>query len=394
MEKNRHPVRIILIIFIIFIVIAAGWYASRPKPPLVSIGKVDQGKVEAIIANTRAGTVKACRRAKLSPPALGGQIERLPVREGSVVKKGDVLFEIWNDDLRAQLTLAKQQAMAARASARERCVSADVSEREAVRQAKLLKQKLTSEENADQAHGKALASRAACIAANESAKVSQEQVNVVQVNLDRTIIRAPFDGIVAQVNGEVGEFVTPQPIGVPTPPAIDLIDNSCLYVTAPIDEVDAPQIKVGMETRITLDAFKKHPFPGKVRRIAPYVLDIEKQARTVDIEVDFANMIGPQSLLPGYSADVEIILDVKNDVTRVPTEAIFDNDHVLVYHDNSGTLEDRQIKTGISNWVYTQVLSGLTVKDKVVTSAKREGLVDGVEVRIENPAQQNDSKRN
>ena len=393
MEKQHHPVRIIIIISIIVLLAVAGWYFSRPKPPLVNIGRVDQGKVEAIVANTRAGTVKACRRAKLSPPALGGQIERLPVREGSEVKKNDVLFEIWNDDLRAQLALAKQQALATKASARERCVNADVAEREAQRQTKLLKQKLTSEENADQAHGRALAARAACIAANESTKVSEEQVNVVQVNLDRTIIRAPFDGIVAQVNGEIGEFVTPQPIGVATPPAIDLIDNSCLYVTAPIDEVDAPQIKTGMQTRITLDAFKNFPFPGKVRRIAPYVLDIEKQARTVDIEVDFANMIGPQSLMPGYSADVEVILNVKESVTRVPTEAIFDNDHVLVYHSDSGTLEDRQIKKGISNWVYTEVLSGLKANDKVVTSAKREGLVDGVAVRVEDKAQHSDTKK-
>lgn len=392
MEKHHHPIRIIIIVGIILLLIIMGWYWSRPKPALVTIGSVDRGKVEAIVANTRAGTVKACRRAKLSPPALGGQIERLPVHEGSLVKQNDVLFEIWNDDIRAQLTLAKQQALASKASAKEQCVNADVAQREAQRQTKLLKKKLTSEENADQARGKALATHAACLAAKESAKVSEEQVNVVQVNLDRTIVRAPFDGVVAQVNGEVGEFVTPQPIGVPTPPAIDLIDNSCLYVTAPIDEVDAPQVKVGMPVRITLDAFKNHPFPGKVRRVAPYVLDIEKQARTVDMEVDFDNTASEQSLLPGYSADVEIILNVKNDVTRVPTEAIFDNDHVLLYHSDSSTLEDRQIKMGISNWISTEVLSGLKVGDKVVTSAKREGLVDGATVRANNNAQHNNSK--
>jgi HlyD family secretion protein len=389
MEKKHHPLRIIIIISVIVLLAVAVWYWSRPAPPVVSIGTVDKGKVEAIVANTRAGTVKACRRAKLSPPATGGQIERLPVHEGSNVQANQVLFEIWNDDLRAQLKLAQQQAQAAEASARESCVSADVAEREAQRQAKLLKQKLTSEEQADQAQGKALATRAACVAARESAKVSEDQVNVVQVNLNRTIIRAPFAGIVAQVNGEIGEFVTPQPVGVPIPPVIDLIDNSCLYVSAPIDEVDAPQIKAGMPARITLDAFKDHPFPGTVRRVAPYVLDIEKQARTVDIEVDFAHMIGPQSLLPGYSADVEVITNVKESVTRVPTEAIFDNDHVLVYHSDTGTLEDRQIKKGISNYVYTEVISGLKPGDKVVTSAKREGLGSGVEVKVQNSAARN-----
>ena len=60
------------------------------------------------------------------------------------------------------------------------------------------------------------------------------------------MLTAPFDGVVAEVNAELGEYVTPSPPGIPTPPAVDLIDDRCLYVTAPIDEVDAPEIRTGM----------------------------------------------------------------------------------------------------------------------------------------------------
>ena len=73
---------------------------------------------------------------------------------------------------------------------------------------------------------------------------------------------------IAEVNGELGEYVTPSPVGIPTPPAIDLIDTQCLYISAPIDEVDAPEIRAGMAARISLDAFSKQFFHGHVRRVA------------------------------------------------------------------------------------------------------------------------------
>lgn len=381
MTEKHHTTRYLIIISVILLSVAAIWYFNRPKPLSVILASVDTGTVESIVANTRAGTVKACRRASLAP-ATGGQIEKLLVREGSRVSQNDILFEIWNEDLRSQLMLANQQQKAAIASARERCVMADVSEHEAQRLVKLHKQKLASEEDTDRAEGTAKANRAACDAAKESSQVSAAQVNVVKVALERTIIRAPFAGIVAEVNGEVGEFVTPSPMGIITLPVIDLIDNSCIYVEAPIDEVDAASIKAGMETRITLDAFKNQHFAGKVRRVAPYVIDKEKQARTVDVEVEFSNLVGDHGLLPGYSADTEIILNIKENVTRVPTEAIFDQDKVLVYQPDSATLEQRTIEMGVSNWSFTEVKSGLKAGDRVVTSAKREGLEDGSKVVV------------
>ena len=379
-KKSKIIVLAIILAVIAFLI----WYASRPEPLAVTVSKAETGKVEAVVTNTRAGTIKACRRARLAP-ITGGQIAKMPVTEGQHVEANQVLMEMWNEDVQAQLLLAKQEAVAAKARAKETCVRADVAKRESNRLEKLAKQKLASEEDVDRAAGNAEATRAACIAANDTAKVSDAKVNTIQVALDKTVLRAPFAGIVAEVNGELGEFVTPSPVGIPTLPAVDIIDNSCIYVAAPIDEVDAPAIKPGMTTRITLDAFKQHPFPGKVRRVAPYVQDVEKQARTVDIEVDFDHMMGEQSLMPGYSADVEILLDVKPNTLRIPSEAVLEGNYVYVVKSDN-TLEKRQIKTGIGNWVYTEVLSGLAENDSVVTSATMEGLIDGLEVTIkENP---------
>jgi HlyD family secretion protein len=378
---SKTSVKTVVIIFVIGSVIGLFSYLTRPQPITVTVTTVQPGSVESTVTNTRAGTIKACRRAKLAPH-LGGQISNLAVKEGQRVTKDEILVELWNKDLKAQLTLAENEAKAAKATAREACTRFDTAQREAARLTKLFKQKLASEEQAEQAQGNAKAASAACDAAKDRANVALSQVEVTKANLERTIVRAPFDGVVAEINGELGEFVTPSPIGVPTLPVVDLIDYQCIYVLAPIDEVDAPAVKEGLPARITLDAFPDHPFEATVHRISPYIEDVEKQARTVDVEVYFTRVIGEQNLLPGYSADAEIILDRKENVLRIPTETIFDDNHVYVLHQSDNTVEKRQIKTGIGNWSYTEVVSGLVASDTIITSIGVEGLKDGIKVKI------------
>jgi HlyD family secretion protein len=378
---RRKRIIFVLIIAAIAIVALVIWL-KRPKPVAVILDEVESGSVERTVTNTRAGTLKACRRARLSP-SIGGQISSLPVHEGDLVKTGQVLFEIWNDDLTAQYELAGSELQASRARAKEACVQADVAKREANRLTQLRKKGLASDESVDQAVGQAKAKAAGCEAAKSTIKVSESKVAVAQAALDRTRLTAPFDGAVAEVNGELGEYVTPSPVGIPTPPAIDLIDTSCLYVVAPIDEVDAPEIRAGMTARISLDAFGKEYFKGKVRRVAPYVLDIEKQARTVDVEVEFVSEKDKANMLPGYTADVEVILDEQSKALRIPTEALLEGNRVFVYDTDSKTISEVDVETGLSNWQFTEIKTGLAQGQKIVTSIDRDGVVDGARVKPE-----------
>jgi HlyD family secretion protein len=352
---------------------AVGWRSMHSDPIEVTLAAVERGRVRSTVSNTRAGTVEACSRARLAP-TRGGQIAALPVKEGDTVKAGQILLELWNDDIRASLQLAAQERETAVARAEETCISADVSQREADRLDRLHAQNLTSEEAVDAARGMARARRAACQAARSTIRVSDAQIAVIAAQLEQTVVRAPFAGTIAEINGEVGEVVTPSPVGVPTLPAVDLIDNSCLYVSAPIDEVDAPRIRAGMPAIVTLDAFPGETFAGTVRRVAPYVLDLEKQARTVDIE---AELDQPSTdLLPGYSADVEITLAQHEDVLHIPTQAVMDGGRVLILT-TSGLLEERVVETGLGNWEVTEIVSGLGERDRVVLSVDRAGVVDG-----------------
>ena len=342
---------------------------------------VDRGQVRLSVANTRAGTINACRRAKLAP-ATGGQIAKLHVRKGDRVKAQQVLVELWNNDLTAQYQVAVNDATAVRARADEACTTAAVARREADRWVRMRAQKLVADDAAERAIGQADSSAAGCNATRQSIRVANSRVDAANAMLERTRIRAPFAGTVAEINGELGEFVTPSPVGIPTPPTIDLIDNSCLYVSAPIDEVDAPSVKTGMPARITLDAFQNRQYEGHVRRVAPYVLEAEKQSRTVEIEAEIDSQNGRENLLPGYSADVEIVIARHDDVLRVPTAAIIEGKRVLIV-DAQGVVASRDIKTGIGNWEYTEVLEGLAANDKVITSIDREGMVAGAKVKIE-----------
>lgn len=364
---------------------AAWWWLSRPQPVAVRVQPVAPGLVEETVANTRAGTVKACRRARLAP-SIGGQIATLSVREGDRVEAGALLLELWNNDLKAQVTLAEREAVAADARARAACLNADNAQREADRQEKLSQRRLASEEAVDRAITAAQAGRADCEAAQATARVEAARVGVAQANLDKTRLTAPFDGVVAEISGELNEYVTPSPPGIPTPPAVDLIDDVCFYISAPIDEVDAPEVRLGAEARVTLDAFGERSFPGTVRRVAPYVLDVEKQARTVEVEVEITEPPKDPPLLAGYSADVEIIVDRRDGVLRVPTTAVRAEGGVLVLDRHSGLLEAREIEQGLSNWDHTEITAGLEAGELVVLSLDKEGVEDGALATVETGA--------
>lgn len=365
--------KILAIGILLAVIAAAGIYLlQRPEPIPVIIHSVAEGAVEAIVANTRVGTVKACRRAYVAP-AASGQLAKLNVREGDAVKKGAVLLEIWNDDLKARIALRKKEIQVKEAAARQACSIA--------RRTKLLQKHdgIISQEQVDDAVTVAQAKRAAC----QSAMAA---VQVGRADLERTILRAPFDGRVAEINVELGEFVTPSPPGIATLPAIDLLDISCLFISTPIDEVDAPLLRLGMPARITLDAFPKQHFPGTVTRIAPYVQEKEKQARTVEVEVTLNEQQLLKRLLPGYSADIEVILATRRKALRIPTAAILENDRVLLVG-KDGLLQERVIQTGLANWDYTEVLSGLAAGDRIVLSTGRDGVEAGAYVTAEQTAQ-------
>ncbi|ABC28133.1 Membrane-fusion protein [Hahella chejuensis KCTC 2396] len=362
------------------LILGLGYWKWRPQPLPVSLHSLSKGSVESTVANTRAGAVRACQRSKLSMPT-GGAVSVLHVKAGDRVQSGQLLLELWNKDLRALHDQARAGLSIAERKKAEICFGAERDQRELQRQQTLASKKLSSEDILDAARTQAGMSALACKAAAAQIEESQAVVALQAAQLERSALRAPFSGVIAEINGEIGEYVTPSPPGVPTPPAVDLIDDSCLYVRAPIDEVDTARIKVGMPARVTLDAFRGRALQAKVTRVAPYVQEYEKQARTVDVEVEINEFPEDMNLLVGYSADIEVIIDSRDNVLRLPTEMILEGDAVLKFDPNDQSLHKVAFQGGIGNWVYTEVVSGLNEGDRVLAALGQEGAEDGAQVR-------------
>src|SRR5262245_27426840 len=240
----------LLAVPLIAVVAIASWtWAHREHPVEVALHEVARGTVELTVSNTRAGTVKACRRSGLSMPG-GGRVDALHVKEGDEVAAGQLLLELWNADRKALTAQSESQLAAATHRHDQACVEADNATREARRLHTLLERKLASQELTEAAETRARSTAFACQAAADEQKTAAAALDLNRALLEQTQLRAPFAGVVAKIEGELGEFVTPSPPGIPTPPAVDLIDYSCLYVTAPIDEVDAGRLPDGLPDRL------------------------------------------------------------------------------------------------------------------------------------------------
>ena len=339
-----------------------------PDPVPVRTVAVEVGAVEATITNSKAGTVKARRRSQLTAETSGRVVEIIH-REGERVATGDVLVRLNDATVRAQLQLAIQGVRVGQAHQKQACLARDRAGRQLARQRKLADQRIVSEDLLDELENAHATAEASCNAAAAENEQAQASLRVAEAQLEKTLILAPFDGVVAEVSTEVGEWVTPSPPLLTSPAVVDLIDASSLYVSAPMDEVDSGRIRPGQRAKLTVDSRPGEEFSGQVVRIAPYVLDLETQNRTVEIEVEFDDQEFAGNFLPGTSADVEVVLETRSDVRRIPTSALLEGRRVLVLVD--GVLEERPVELGLRNWDYAEVRGGLDAGDHVVVSLDR-----------------------
>jgi HlyD family secretion protein len=367
---------------VVVVVLAAAallrFVVFRPKPIPVEVARVESGTVEETVTNTRAGTVKARRRAKLSPQ-IGGRVVALPYRKGAHVETGALLLRLDDSVQAAQVRLTQEQVRTAESQAHAACLAADLAERELVRGKALIADGITSVQNLDTLQSTRDQTHAACQAARATLGQAKAQVGVAEAELALTTVRAAFSGVVADCSTEVGEWITPAPPGVPIPAVLDLIDPGSVYISAPIDEVDSERVKPDQEVRVTVDSLPGEKLAGRLVRVAPYVLDVLEQNRTVEVEVDLADAKVAATLLPGTSADVEVILARRADVPRIATAAIAEGGKVLVL--NGGRLIERTVTTGMRNWQFAEVKTGVAVGDQVVVVRDSPEIKDGAPAR-------------
>jgi HlyD family secretion protein len=365
---------------IVVLIVVLRWIVFAPAPIAVQVARVARGTVEQTVTNSRAGTVKARRRAKLSPQE-GGRVIALPKRKGDRVEVGDVLLELDASVQRARLDLARREAESATAERTRACLSAERAGRELGRNRDLAHQGIVSTDLLDQVESGARTTAAACEAARATEKRAAAGIEVADRELDHMTLRAPFPGVIAELSIEVGEWSTPSPPVIQVPSVIDVIDTSSIYVSAPMDEVDAAHLHAGLLARVAVDSHPGKRFSGHVVRVAAYVLDVEEQNRTVEIEVELDDAAFAATLLPGTSADVEVVLETHADVLRIPTSALLTGDKVLLV--DGRTLVERPVEVGLRNWDVTELRSGVAEGDRVVVSLDRAEVKAGARVTVE-----------
>ncbi len=192
-------------------------------------------------------------------------------------------------------------------------------------------------------------------------------VRVIEVQIEDTIIRAPFTGIITQKYANAGAFVTPTTTASAsnssTSTSIVAIANG-LEIIAKVPEVDIAQIKIGQEVEIVADAFPSEVFKGKVRLIAPEAI-IEQNVTSFQVRVTLET--GKDKLQSGMNTDLRFIGQRIDNALVVPTVAIVTQEGKtgLLVADEKGKPQFRQVTIGTTVENQTQILSGAKVGDRV-----------------------------
>ena len=365
------------LIVVVAIILSLTVFRSKPVP--VTVQRADRGRVEDTVVNSRAGTVESRFRARMSP-AIAGLVQALPVEKGTRVRRGDVLLRIADGEYRHQVELAERSHQAAEAAAQEAALARQQANRDLQRVEALAAQKLISDQGLEEARTRAEAATAAAQAGRETARQARASIGVAQAALEKCVMLAPFDGVVLEISTEVGEWISPSPPGVLIPPVVDLVAPESLYVSAPLDEADVARVRLGQPVRITFDAFRGQSFPGTLTYLSSFVETRQEQNRTLTVEAVFDARELPPNLLPGLSADLEVILDAREEALRISSSALLEGEKVLLVRGNK--LVEVPVQVGLRNWEYAEVLSGLEAGDPVVVSLDRPEVKAGARVKI------------
>ena len=335
---------------------------------VVTVTKVSLSESNAVL--TASGYVVAQRKASVASKATG-RLVYLGVVEGDVVKKGQIIARLEDDDVNAALAEAKANLELNKSTLQD-------TKNNYERQEKLYKMGGTTKVDLDAAEAAYKKNLAAV-------DVAKAQVQAEEVALENTMIRAPFDGTVLTKDADVGEIVSPLGASSTSRAAVvTMADMSSLQVEADVSESNIQRIKQGQDCEITLDAYPDFRYPGYVAKIVPTA---DRSKATVLVKIAFRKY--DKKVLPEMSAKV-LFLDttgVKTSINErpflaVPYTAIVKKDgKSYVFKVSGNKAVEVEVKTGKESGSYTEILSGLEEGDKVIEKPAQD-IKDGTKIKI------------
>ncbi|TDR48889.1 RND family efflux transporter MFP subunit [Tahibacter aquaticus] len=337
-----------------------------------------------------SGYVTARRQATVSSKVTGRVAEVL-IEEGQRVEEGQVLARLDPVDAQAQLDQSRTQLDAAKAQLAEHKVQLVRAERDLKRQQDLVARKLTSQQASENAATDVAALRARIVAQERQIAVADSGVAMAQVNLDNTVVKAPFSGMVTVKAAQPGEIVSPMSAGGGfTRTGIGtIVDMNSLEIEVDVNESYIGRVQPGQPVESTLNAYPDWKIPGKVIAIIP-TADRSKATVKVRIGMDAKDA----RIVPDMGARVAFKTDAKPDAQAeakplpgvlVPAEAIRQGDQgSLAYVVKDGRLEERKVTLGQTMSTSRQVLSGISAGERVAL-APPEGAKSGDKVETPSP---------
>ncbi|MBF0556234.1 MAG: efflux RND transporter periplasmic adaptor subunit [Nitrospirae bacterium] len=381
--NRKQPPKLVYLIIIVLIVIAAAGFYVR----VVSVLTVDVSVVslmypsESVTILNASGYVVAERKAAVSSK-ITGRLVSINVEEGSRIKKGDILARLENDDVIA----AKDQAVANLQISKYELDSAEAqftnAEINYKRYKKLSDANVISRSDYDAALMRYQTAVAQKDAAQSKIRASEAALRSAVVNVEYTVIRAPFDAVVLTKNADVGDIITPLGATANVKAAVvSIADLGSLMVEVDVSESNIAKVKAAQPCEITLDAIPDKRLRGNVHIIVP-TADRTKGAITV--KVNFIEK--DPEILPDMSAKVAFLSRAiadseKHPRTVVNSGAISKNRQSVFVITDNGTLKETAIKTGGSFGDMTEITEGLKVNDRVVSSGV-SNLRDGQKIKI------------
>lgn len=324
---------------------------------------------------TASGYVVAQRRSSVASKASGRLIE-LNVREGSHVKKGDLLARLDGSDIKAAILGAEAAVHQAEANLDQSRVQLINARAETARARGLEAQGFLSPQAVETTVARNKAAFAAVSAAQAALQQAKAQVKVQSVGLDYTEIRAPFDGVVLVKNANVGDIITPMSSAAGAQGAVvTMADMSTLEVEADVSEGNLSKTKVGQPVEITLDALPTARFRGHVSGIVPTV---DRAKATVMTKIRFDQL--DNRVLPEMSAKVSFLSQDITDADQKPVLAVANTAIVskdganVVYRVKAGeagaasTVEELPVRPGRKLGDLREITGEVKSGDKLVTA--------------------------
>ena len=366
--------RIAAFAVVVLLLLAGGFYLLRPSASAKPAPESDKQAAVKLEFTPTDIAVVALQPLSRSIPVSGsllpvtqatvkstiaGEVRRLLVREGEVVKAGALLAEIDNADARSRLD-------AAQADLAERKSRLAIAARNRDTNQALLKQNFISQNAYDQLHSTFEGSEAAV-------KWAEAQVQLAKKAVDDARVLAPIGGIVSKQFVHAGERVAPDGA------VVGIVDLGLLELEATVPATDVANVTVGQTVRFTVDGFGGRPFTGRIERVNPVA---EAGSRAIKIFVAVRNT--DRALRGGMFAQGQVLLAQSRGVAVVPQSAVFEEagqNYVYVVAD--GKLTKRAVGLGLRDEAsgMAEATSGLKAGDAVV-KVRMNGLKDGAPAEL------------